>query len=142
RSNTLVASRIGCSSTVPHPLPTQGLPATHGPALPVAEGAKRATPDLDLIVTGGDGDGYGIGLGHFIHAMRRNFDITYVVMNNQIYGLTTGQASPTSEKGMKTKSTPIEGVIENPIDPISLALASGATYVARGFSGDVKTMAE
>jgi len=95
-----------------------------------------------VIVTGGDGDGYGIGVGHFIHAMRRNFDITYVVMNNQIYGLTTGQASPTSEKGMKTKSTPIEGVIENPIDPISLALASGATYVARTFSGDVKTMAE
>jgi len=101
-----------------------------------------ANPELQVIVTGGDGDGYGIGVGHFIHAMRRNFDITYLVMNNQIYGLTTGQASPTSEKGMKTKSTPIEGVIENPVDPISLALASGATYVARAFSGDVKTMAE
>jgi len=140
--NILVVSGIGCSSNLPHFLSTYGFHAIHGRALPVAEGAKLANPELNVIVTGGDGDGYGIGLGHFIHAMRRNFDITYVVMNNQIYGLTTGQASPTSEKGMKTKSTPIEGVIENPIDPISLALASGATYIARTFSGDVKTMSE
>jgi len=140
--NILVVSGIGCSSNLPHFLSTYGFHAIHGRALPVAEGAKLANPDLQVIVTGGDGDGYGIGVGHFIHAMRRNFDITYLVMNNQIYGLTTGQASPTSEKGMKTKSTPIEGVIENPVDPISLALASGATYVARAFSGDVKGMAE
>ena len=140
--NILIVSGIGCSSNLPHFLSTYGFHAIHGRALPVAEGAKLANPDLNVIVTGGDGDGYGIGVGHFIHAMRRNFDITYVVMNNQIYGLTTGQASPTSEKGMKTKSTPIEGVIENPIDPISLALASGATYIARTFSGDVKTMSE
>src|SRR5216117_2507070 len=140
--NVLIVSGIGCSSNLPHFLSTYGFHAIHGRALPVAEGAKLANPDLQVIVTGGDGDGYGIGVGHFIHAMRRNFDITYLVMNNQIYGLTTGQASPTSEKGMKTKSTPIAGVIENPVDPISLALASGATYIARTFSGDVKTMAE
>jgi len=94
-----------------------------------------------VIAAGGDGDGYGIGVGHFIHAMRRNLDITYIVMNNQIYGLTTGQASPTSEKEMKTKSTP-EGVIENPVNPLALALASGATYIARGFSGDAKGLAD
>jgi 2-oxoglutarate ferredoxin oxidoreductase subunit beta len=140
--NIAIVSGIGCSSNLPHVLATYGFHAIHGRALPVAEGIKLANPDLHVIITGGDGDGYGIGVGHFIHAMRRNFDITYLVMNNQIYGLTTGQASPTSEKGMKTKSTPIEGVIENPIDPISLALSSGATYIARGFSGDVKGMAE
>jgi 2-oxoglutarate ferredoxin oxidoreductase subunit beta len=140
--NVAIVSGIGCSSNLPHFLATYGFHAIHGRALPVAEGIKLANPDLHVIIAGGDGDGYGIGVGHFIHAMRRNFDITYLVMNNQIYGLTTGQASPTSEKGMKTKSTPVEGVIENPIDPISLALASGATYIARGFSGDVKTMTE
>lgn len=140
--NTVIISGIGCSSNLPHFLSTYGFHSIHGRAIPIAEGIKLANPDLHVIVTGGDGDGYGIGVGHFIHGMRRNFDITYLVMNNQIYGLTTGQASPTSEMGMKTKSTPIEGVIENPIDPISLALASGATYVARCFSGDVKTMAE
>jgi 2-oxoglutarate/2-oxoacid ferredoxin oxidoreductase subunit beta len=140
--NVVIVSGIGCSSNLPHFLSTYGFHSIHGRAIPIAEGVKLANPDLHVIVTGGDGDGYGIGVGHFIHAMRRNFDITYLVMNNQIYGLTTGQASPTSEMGMKTKSTPIEGVIENPVDPISLALASGATYVARGFSGDVKTMTE
>src|SRR5881397_2408916 len=138
----LIVSGIGCSSNLPGYLSTYGYHGLHGRAVPVATGAKLANPELTVIVSGGDGDGYGIGVGHFIHAMRRNLDLTYLVMNNQIYGLTTGQASPTSEKGMKTKSTPIAGVIENPVDPISLALASGATYVARGFSGDVKGMSE
>jgi len=140
--NVLIVSGIGCSSNLPHFLSTYGFHAIHGRAVAVAEGAKLANPELHVIVTGGDGDGYGIGLGHFIHAMRRNIDLTYIVMNNQIYGLTTGQASPTSEMGMKTKSTPLAGVIENPIDPIALALSAGATYVARAFSGDVKQMAE
>jgi len=140
--NVLIVSGIGCSSNLPHFLSTYGFHAIHGRAVAVAEGAKLANPELHVIVTGGDGDGYGIGLGHFIHAMRRNIDLTYIVMNNQIYGLTTGQASPTSEMGMKTKSTPLAGVIENPIDPIALALSAGATYVARAFSGDVKRMAE
>jgi 2-oxoglutarate ferredoxin oxidoreductase subunit beta len=140
--NVVIVSGIGCSSNLPHFLSTYGFHSIHGRSVPVATGIKLANPDLHVIITGGDGDGYGIGMGHFIHAMRRNLDITYLVMNNQTYGLTTGQASPTSEKGMKTKSTPNVGVIENPIDPLSLAISAGATYVARTFSGDVKQMAE
>jgi len=139
--NVLLVSGIGCSSNIPGYLSTYGYHGLHGRAVPVATGAKLANPELTVIVAGGDGDGYGIGVGHFVHAMRRNLDVTYVVMNNEIYGLTTGQASPTSEKEHKTKSTP-EGVIENPINPIALAIASGATFVARGFSGDVKTLTD
>ncbi len=139
--NVVIVSGIGCSSNLPHFLSSYGFHGIHGRALPVAEGIRWANHGLTVIGTGGDGDGFGIGAGHFIHAMRRNVDLTYVTMDNQIYGLTTGQASPTSTLGVKTKSTP-NGVIENPIDPISLALASGATYVARGFSGDVKQLAD
>ncbi len=141
-SHTVVlVSGIGCSSNLPHFLSSYGFHAIHGRALPVAEGIRWGNHGLTVIATGGDGDGYGIGAGHLVHAMRRNVDLTYVTMNNQIYGLTTGQASPTSMLGQKTKSTPT-GVIENPIDPVSLALASGATYIARGFSGDVKQLAD
>ena len=141
-SHTVVlVSGIGCSSNLPHFLSSYGFHGIHGRAIPVAEGIRWSNHSLTVIATGGDGDGYGIGAGHFVHAMRRNVDITYVTMNNQIYGLTTGQASPTSMMGAKTKSTPT-GVIENPIDPIALALASGATYVARAFSGDVKQFAD
>ncbi|MCI4369521.1 MAG: thiamine pyrophosphate-dependent enzyme, partial [Thermoplasmata archaeon] len=134
-------SGIGCSSNLPHFLSSYGFHGIHGRSLPVAEGIRWANHELTVIGTGGDGDGFGIGAGHFVHAMRRNVDLTYVTMDNQIYGLTTGQASPTSMMGHKTKSTPF-GVIENPMDPIALAIASGATYVARGFSGDVKQMAD
>jgi 2-oxoglutarate/2-oxoacid ferredoxin oxidoreductase subunit beta len=139
--NVVIVSGIGCSSNLPHFLSSYGFHGIHGRALPVAEGIRWANHGLTVIATGGDGDGFGIGAGHFVHTMRRNVDMTYVTMDNQIYGLTTGQASPTSMMGQKTKSTPT-GVIENPIDPIALALACGATYVARGFSGDVKHMAE
>ncbi|MGI0132858.1 MAG: thiamine pyrophosphate-dependent enzyme [Thermoplasmata archaeon] len=139
--NIVIVSGIGCSSNLPHFLSAYGFHGIHGRALPIAEGVRWANHGLTVIATGGDGDGFGIGCGHFVHTMRRNVDLTYVTMDNQIYGLTTGQASPTSMLGQKTKSTP-EGVIENPIDPIALALASGATYVARGFSGDVKHMAD
>ncbi|MGA8267208.1 MAG: thiamine pyrophosphate-dependent enzyme [Candidatus Acidiferrales bacterium] len=139
--NVVLVSGIGCSSNLPHFLSSYGFHAIHGRAIPVAEGIRWANHGLTVIGTGGDGDGFGIGAGHFVHAMRRNVDLTYVTMDNQIYGLTTGQASPTSRIGQKTKSTPT-GVIENPIDPISLALASGATYIARGFSGDVKQLAD
>ena len=139
--NVVIVSGIGCSSNLPHFLSSYGFHGIHGRVLPVAEGIRWANHGLTVIGTGGDGDGFGIGAGHFVHAMRRNVDLTYVTMDNQIYGLTTGQASPTSRMGQKTKSTP-EGVIENPIDPIALALASGATYVARGFSGDVKHLAD
>ncbi len=140
-ANVVIVSGIGCSSNLPHFLSAYGFHGIHGRAMPVAEGVRWANHGLTVIVTGGDGDGFGIGAGHFVHAMRRNVDLVYVVMDNQIYGLTTGQASPTSMMGQKTKSTPA-GVIENPIEPMALALASGATYVARGFSGDVKHMAE
>ncbi len=139
--NVVIVSGIGCSSNLPHFLSSYGFHGIHGRALPVAEGIRWANHGLTVIGTGGDGDGFGIGAGHFVHAMRRNVDLTYVTMDNQIYGLTTGQASPTSTMGQKTKSTP-NGVIENPIDPVALALASGATYIARGFSGDVKHLAD
>jgi 2-oxoglutarate ferredoxin oxidoreductase subunit beta len=139
-SQVVVVSGIGCSSNLPGFIRAYGFHGLHGRALPVAEGIKLANPRLHVIVTGGDGDGYGIGMGHFIHAMRRNLDITYIVMNNQIYGLTTGQVSPTSMKGVRTKSTPY-GNIEPPVNPIALALMSGATYVARGFSGDPNHLA-
>jgi len=138
--NTVVVSGIGCSSSIPHDLKVYGIHGLHGRLLPIAEGVKFANKNLTVIGAGGDGDGYGIGLGHFIHAIRRNVDITYIVMNNEIYGLTTGQASPTSLLGHKTKTSPY-GVIERPVNPIALALAAGATYVARGFSGDPNHLA-
>jgi 2-oxoglutarate ferredoxin oxidoreductase subunit beta len=132
-----IVSGIGCSSNFPHFLNTYGYHSIHGRAVAVASGARLGNHSLKVLVTGGDGDGFGIGAGHWVHAMRRNIDLTYMVMDNAIYGLTTGQASPTSRMGQKTKSTP-EGCIEEPLSPVAVAIASGATYVARGFSGDVK----
>jgi len=134
-------SGIGCSSNLPGYINTYGMHTLHGRALAVATGVKMANHDLYVIITGGDGDGFGIGGNHFIHTMRRNVDLTYVAMDNQIYGLTTGQVSPTSRPGMKTKSTPF-GNVEGPINPILLALSAGATYVARGFSGEPKHLTE
>ena len=113
----------------------------HGRALPFATGAKLANHELTVIVTGGDGDGYGIGGNHFTHLARRNVDLTYIVMNNQIYGLTVGQTSPTSEFGMKTKSTPF-GSLETPLNPITSAIMNGATFVARGYSADPKGLSD
>jgi 2-oxoglutarate ferredoxin oxidoreductase subunit beta len=133
----LVVSGIGCSSNLPGFIRAYGVHSLHGRALPFATGAKLANRAMTVIATGGDGDGYGIGLNHFIQAMRRNIDVTYVVMNNEIYGLTTGQVSPTSETGMKTKTTP-HGNLEGMLNPIALALASGCGYIARGFSGQPK----
>ena len=139
--NLLVVSGIGCSSNLPGYVHAYGVHSLHGRAVAVASGAKFANHSLQAVITGGDGDGYGIGIAHFIHAMRRNLDLTYVVMNNQIYGLTTGQASPTTMKQMKTKSTP-RGNVELPINPLALALVSGATYISRAFSGDPGHMAD
>jgi 2-oxoglutarate ferredoxin oxidoreductase subunit beta len=136
-----VVSGIGCSSNLPGFLNTYGMHTLHGRSLAVATGLKLANHELKVICTGGDGDGYGIGGNHFVHTMRRNVDLTYIVMDNQIYGLTTGQVSPTSVKGMKTKSTPY-GNVENPINPIPLAIVGGATYVARAFSGKQRHMVE
>ncbi|MGH9720684.1 MAG: 2-oxoacid:ferredoxin oxidoreductase subunit beta [Bryobacteraceae bacterium] len=139
--DVVTISGIGCSSNLPGYLSTYGMHTLHGRALAVATGVKMANPALHVIVTGGDGDGFGIGGNHFIHTMRRNVDLTYVAMDNQIYGLTTGQVSPTSRIGMKTKSTPF-GSVEGPINPMTLALAAGATFVARGFSGEPKHLTE
>jgi len=130
---------IGCSGKFNYYLGANAFNSMHGRSLPVAQAIKIANRDLVVIAAGGDGDGYGIGVGHFIHACRRNIDITYVVMDNHIYGLTTGQTSPTSEKGFKTKTTPY-GAAEHPIRPLPLALASGCGFVAQGFSGDVKQL--
>src|SRR5438105_5386845 len=137
----VVISGIGCSSNLPGFINTYGMHTLHGRALAVGTGLKLANHELTVLVTGGDGDGFGIGGNHFIHTMRRNVDLLYIVMDNQIYGLTTGQTSPTSRVGMKTKSMPF-GNIEAAVNPISLALAAGATFVARGFSGDQKHLTD
>jgi 2-oxoglutarate ferredoxin oxidoreductase subunit beta len=139
--NVVAISGIGCSSNLPGFINTYGMHTLHGRALAVATGLKLANHDLTVLVTGGDGDGFGIGGNHFVHTMRRNVDLLYIVMDNQIYGLTTGQTSPTSRIGMKTKSMPF-GNIEAPVNPMSLALAAGATFVARGFSGDQKHLTD
>lgn len=137
----MVVSGIGCSSNLPGFINAYGAHTLHGRAIPVATGIKLANTDLNVVITGGDGDGYGLGLGHFIHAVRRNLDLTYIVMDNQIYGLTTGQASPTSMLDVITKTTP-RGNVEMPINPLGLAIISGATYVARGFSGNPRQLAQ
>lgn len=137
----MVVSGIGCSSNLPGFIHSYGVHSLHGRSLPIATGIKLANTDLNVIITGGDGDGYGIGMGHFIHAMRRNLDLTYIVMDNEIYGLTTGQTSPTTMMEVRTKTSP-RGNAEPPINPLALALVSGATYVARGYSGNVKLLGE
>ena len=133
---TVVVSGIGCSGKLPHFIKTYGYEGLHGRSLPAATGVHLANNKLTVVDVGGDGDGYGIGMGHFIHTMRRNMDICYLVHDNEIYGLTTGQTSPTTKQGVKTKSTP-HGVPEKEINPLMMSLAAGATFVARGFSGDI-----
>ena len=137
----VTVSGIGCSSNMPGYINTYGAHTLHGRTLAFASGIKMANHELTVIATGGDGDGYGIGGNHFTHTARRNVDLTYVVMNNQIYGLTTGQTSPTSRVGQKTKSTPF-GSVEYPLNPLTSAIMNGATYVARGYSGDVRHLTE
>src|SRR6201998_2724569 len=137
----VIVSGIGCSSNLPGYVHAYGVHSLHGRASAVASGIRLANTDLKVVITGGDGDGYGIGMGPFIHALRRNLDPTYTVMDNQIYGLTTGQASPTTMKEQRTKSTP-DGNVESPINPLALAIVSGATYVARGYSGEPNQLAD
>jgi 2-oxoglutarate ferredoxin oxidoreductase subunit beta len=132
-----VISGIGCSGRISGYVNSYGFHGVHGRALPVAQGVKLANPELTVIASGGDGDGYAIGMGHTIHAIRRNIDVTYIVMDNQVYGLTKGQTSPRSAKGFTTKSTPA-GAMEKEIHPMQLALAAGAGFLAQGFSGDIK----
>lgn len=139
--DVVLSTGIGCSGKLSQHFGSYGFHGLHGRSLPIAQGVKIANHNLTVIAAGGDGDGYGIGMGHFIHAIRRNVDITYIVMDNNIYGLTTGQTSPTSAKGFKSKTTPA-GSAEEPIRPLHLALAQGASFVAQAFSGDVKEMTE
>jgi len=131
-----VISGIGCSSRLPAYLNTYGFHGVHGRAIPIASGLKVARPELTVICAGGDGDGFSIGGNHFLHACRRNLDITCIVMDNQVYGMTKGQASPTTEAGWDSVLTP-GGTGIRPFQPLVIALASGANFVARAFSGDV-----
>ncbi|MFC5402016.1 2-oxoacid:ferredoxin oxidoreductase subunit beta [Cohnella soli] len=134
-----VISGIGCSGRISGYINAYGLHGIHGRSLPIAQGVKLANRELTVIASGGDGDGFAIGMGHTVHAIRRNLDITYIVMDNQIYGLTKGQTSPRSAEGFKTKSTP-EGSIESTLSPLEIALSAGATFVAQSFSSDLKQL--
>ncbi|PTK89812.1 2-oxoacid:ferredoxin oxidoreductase subunit beta [Staphylococcus gallinarum] len=134
-----IITGIGCSGRLSGYINSYGVHGIHGRALPLAQGVKMANKDLTVIASGGDGDGYAIGMGHTIHALRRNMNMTYIVMDNQIYGLTKGQTSPSSAQGFVTKSTP-KGNIEQNVAPLELALSSGATFVAQGFSSDIKAL--
>ncbi|MBS3787937.1 2-oxoacid:ferredoxin oxidoreductase subunit beta [Candidatus Bipolaricaulota bacterium] len=138
---SLIVTGIGCGSKLPHYMNVNGFHSVHGRPVAVATGAKMANPDMNVVVTAGDGDSYGIGGNHFLHACRRNIGITQIVEDNRVYGLTKGQYSPTSHKGFVTKTSP-EGAIEPPVRPIPTALTSGATFIARTFSGQVKQMTE
>jgi 2-oxoglutarate ferredoxin oxidoreductase subunit beta len=135
--DVVTVSGIGCSSNLPGYIRTYGFHSLHGRPVPIAVGIKTANPSLTVIVTAGDGDQYGIGFNHLVHAARRNDDVKVLVFNNGIYGLTTGQASPTSEFGQRTRSTP-DGSIFYPLNPLATLLGAGATFVARGFVGEQK----
>jgi len=137
----LLVSGIGCGSKLPYYMKANGYDSLHGRALPVATGAKLANHELKVVVISGDGDGYGIGGNHFMHTMRRNPDITHIVENNQVYGLTKGQYSPTSEKGYISSTSP-DGALEVEINPTALALAGGASFVGRGYAGDPKHLTQ
>ncbi|ADC51946.1 2-oxoglutarate ferredoxin oxidoreductase subunit beta [Alkalihalophilus pseudofirmus OF4] len=137
--NLAVVSGIGCSGRISGYINAYGLHGVHGRALPIAQGVKMANKDLTVIASGGDGDGFAIGMGHTIHAIRRNIDVTYIVMDNQIYGLTKGQTSPRSDVGFKTKSTP-NGSVESALNVMEMALTAGATFVAQSFSSDLKEL--
>ncbi len=137
--NTVILSGIGCSSRLPGYVKTYGFNSVHGRALTLAMGVKVARPETHVIAVGGDGDGMAIGGNHFIHACRRNLDVTYILMDNEIYGLTKGQTAPTTPTGDRTKSS-FYGNPEPSVDPVELAISTGASLVARGYSGDMKTL--
>ena len=141
RESTVFISGIGCSSRFPYYMNTYGVHGIHGRALTMATGLAVSRPDLDVWVVTGDGDGLSIGGNHLIHALRRNVNLTVLLFNNQIYGLTKGQYSPTSEEGKVTKSTPF-GSVDHPFNPVSLALGAEATFVARTHDLDRAHMME
>jgi len=134
-------SGIGCSSRIPGYTTAYGFNSVHGRALPIAQGIKLANPELLVLVAGGDGDGFSIGGGHVPHAIRRNLDLTYILMDNQIYGLTKGQLSPTSPRGLKTASS-IHGSLEQPVNPLLYVLGYGAGFVAQGTPADMPGLAD
>ncbi len=137
--NTVIVSGIGCSGRFPYFCNTYGFHGVHGRAVPTAAGVKIARPDLLVVAVGGDGDGLGIGGGHLPHIARKNVDLTYILIDNSIYGLTKGQSSPTSPLGMKSKTAPY-AYIEDPLNPLLLFLAYNASFVARGYSGKPKDL--
>jgi 2-oxoglutarate ferredoxin oxidoreductase subunit beta len=136
-----ICSGIGCSGKTPHFVETYGFHTLHGRVLPIATGIKLANTALTVVAVGGDGDGYGIGAGHFVNTGRRNLDFTYVVHNNGVYGLTKGQASPTLPKGLRTKSMASPAIIEG-INPLAMAISAGYTFVARSYALDVRHLKE
>ncbi len=142
-NKTVIVSGIGCSGKAPHffTQPVSGVHTLHGRAMAFATGIKLANPDLEVIVQAGDGDTFGIGVGHFVSSGRRNIDMTLIVHDNGVYGLTKGQASPTLQRGEKTKSLPKPNINDS-INPTILALAAGYTFVARGFAYDVRFTAD
>jgi 2-oxoglutarate/2-oxoacid ferredoxin oxidoreductase subunit beta len=134
-------SGIGCSGKIVHFTNATGIHTLHGRVLPFAQGAKLANPNLEVVAIGGDGDGLGIGVGHFVHAGRRNIDMTYIIHDNGVYGLTKGQASPTLQLGMQTKSLPEPNINTN-VNPIMLALAAGFTFIGRTYAYSTKHLKE
>ncbi len=141
KENIVFISGIGCSSRFPYYMETFGMHSIHGRATAIASGLKAARPDLSVWIITGDGDSLSIGGNHLIHLLRRNFDTNILLFNNQIYGLTKGQYSPTSEKGKKTKSTPM-GSIDHPFNPLALCMGADATFVARSMDRDPKHLRE
>ncbi len=140
-SKVAIFSGIGCHGKIPHYVNAYGIHTLHGRALPFAIGAKLANPDLEVIVHSGDGDGLGIGAGHFVNTGRRNLDMTYIIHDNGVYGLTKGQASPTLKLGVQTKALPKPNMNEG-INPIALGLAAGYTFIARSYAYDVRHLKE
>ncbi|MEA3349972.1 MAG: 2-oxoacid:ferredoxin oxidoreductase subunit beta [Chloroflexota bacterium] len=133
----IIFTGIGCGSKLPHYMKVNGFHTIHGRSLAVATGARLANHGLKVLTVHGDGDGYGMGMGHWMHTVRRNIDLVDIVQDNRVYGLTKGQYSPTSDPGMRTPTSP-EGAIDRPVQPLSMAIAAGATFVARGYAGELR----
>ena len=137
--NVVISAGIGCSGKISGYTKAYGVQGLHGRSLPVAQGIKLANQDLTVFAMGGDGDGYAIGIGHAVHAMKRNVNMTYVVMDNQLYALTKGQMSPKSDEGLVTTTT-LDGVMEQPLSAMKIALSCEVTFLAQVFTGDMKEM--
>lgn len=137
--NLVISAGIGCSGKISGYTRAYGVQGLHGRSLPIAQGVKLANSELTVVAMGGDGDGYAIGIGHAIHAMRRNIDMTYIVMDNQLYALTKSQASPRSDLDFVT-TTSLEGVVDSPLSPMKLALSSDVTFLAQAFTGNMKQL--